>query len=96
MHDLPDLISKKCAYADDLTILLSTGNNWESLEKSLGQNLETSVLLLGMEIKAQPHLNNREAICYPNVMVNGKSLPFCTESTFLGITLDLGSLNSNK
>ena len=67
--DLPSMISRKFAYADDLALLQSSGN-WKDLEGTLSQDISTlSAYLQTCRLKlshtktviAAFHLNNREA-----------------------------------
>ena len=66
--DLPSMISRKFAYADDLALLQSSGN-WKDLEGTLSQDISTlSAYLQTWRLKlshtktviAAFHLNNRE------------------------------------
>ena len=91
-HDLPSMISKKFAYADDLALLHSSGN-WKDLEGTLCQDMSTlSPYLQTWRLKlshtktvtAAFHLNNRELKVYNN----GRLLPFCPTPTYLGVKLD--------
>ena len=68
-YDLPSMISRKFAYADDLALLHSSGN-WKDLEGTLSQDMSTlSAYLQTWRLKlshtktvtAAFHLNNREA-----------------------------------
>ena len=68
-YDLPSMISRKFAYADDLALLYSSGN-WKDLEGTLSQDMSTlSAYLQTWRLKlnhsrtvtAAFHLNNREA-----------------------------------
>ena len=68
-YDLPFMISRKFAYADDLALLHSSGN-WKDLEGTLSQDmstlsayLQTWRLMLNhtKTVTAAFHLNNREA-----------------------------------
>ena len=67
-YDLPSMISRKFAYADDLALLHSSGN-WKDLEGTLSQDMSTlSAYLQTWRLKlshtktvtAAFHLNNRE------------------------------------
>ena len=96
IHDLPSMVSKKYAYADDLAILHSDGD-WRSLERTLSQDMQTLTnyfqiwrlkLSTTKTMSAAFHLNNREARRRLDVTVNGESLPFHTEPKYLGVTLD--------
>ena len=92
-YDLPSMISKKLAYADDLALLHSSGN-WKDLEGTLSQDMSTlSVYLQTWRLKlshtktvtAAFHLNNREAKRELKVYNNGRLLPFCPTPTYLGV-----------
>ena len=95
-YDLPSMISRKFAYADDLALLHSSGN-WKDLEGTLSQDmftlsayLQTWRLMLSYTntVTAGFHLNNREAIREQKAYNNDSLLPFCSTSTNLGIKLD--------
>ena len=96
MYDLPSMISRKFAYADDLVLLHSSGN-WKDLEGTLSQDMSTlSTYLQTWRLKlshtktvtAAFHLNNREAKRELKVYNNGRLLPFCPTPTYLGVKLD--------
>ena len=68
-YDMPTMISRKFAYADDLALLHSS-ENWKDLEGTLSQDISTlSAYLQTWRLKlshtktltAAFHLNNREA-----------------------------------
>ena len=68
-YELPSMISKKFAYADDLALLHSS-RNWKDLEGTLSQDMSTlSAYLQTWKLKLSHtktlttafHLNNREA-----------------------------------
>ena len=97
-YDLPSMISRKFAYADDLALLHSSGN-WKDLEGTLSQDMSTlSAYLQTWRLKlshtkmvtAAFHLNNREAKRELKVYFysNGRLLPFCPTPTYLGVKLD--------
>ena len=95
-YNLPSMISRKFAYADDLALLHSSGN-WKDLEDSLSQNMSTLSLYLQTwrlklsqtrTVTAAFHLNNREAKCELKVYNIGRLLPFCPTPTYLGVKLD--------
>ena len=95
-YDLPSMISRKFAYADDLALLHSSGN-WKNLERTLSQDMFTlSEYLQTWKLKlshtktvtAAFHLNNREAKRELKVYNNGRLLPFCPTPTYLGVKLD--------
>ena len=96
MYDLPFMISRKFAYADDLALLHSFGN-WKDLEETLSQDMSTlSVYLQTWRLKlshtktvtAAFHLNNREAKHELKIYNNGRLIPFCPTPTYLGVKLD--------
>ena len=91
-YDLPSMISRKFAYADDLALLHSFGN-WKDLEGTLSQDMSTlSVYLQTWRLKlsytktvtAAFHLNNREAKRELKVCNNNRLLPFCPTLFILG------------
>ena len=95
-YDLPSMISRKFAYADDLALLHSSGN-WKDLEGTLCQDMSTlSAYLQTWRLKlshtktvtAAFHLNNREAKRELKVYNNSRLLPFCPTPTYLGVKLD--------
>ena len=95
-YDLPSMISRKFAYADDLALLNSSGN-WKDLEGTLSQDMSTlSVYLQTWRLKlshtktvtAAFHLNNREAKHKLKVYNNDRLLPFCSTPTYLGVKLE--------
>ena len=95
-YDLPSMISRKFAYADDLALLHSSGN-WKDLEGTLSQDMSTlSAYLQTWRLKlnhtktvtAPFHLNNREAKRELKVYNNGRLLQFCPTPTYLGVKLD--------
>ena len=95
-YDLPSMISRKFAYADDLALLHSSGN-WKDLEGTLSQDMSTlSAYLQTWRLKlshtktvtAAFHLNNREAKRELTVYNNGRRLPFCPTPTYLGEKLE--------
>ena len=95
-YDLPSMISRKFAYADDLALLHSSGN-WKDLEGTLSQHMSTlSAYLQTWRLKlsntktvtAAFHLNNREAKRELKVYNNDRLLPFCLIPTYLGVKLD--------
>ena len=95
-YDLPSMISRKFAYADDLALLHSSGN-WKDLDGTLSQDMSTlSAYLQTWRLKlshtktvtAAFHLNNREAKRELKVYNNVRLLPFCPTPTYLGVKLD--------
>ena len=95
-YDHTSMISRKFAYADDLSLLHSSGN-WKELEGTLSQDVSSlSAYLQTWRLKlshtktvtAAFHLNNREAKRELKVYNNGRLLPFCPTPTYLGVKLD--------
>ena len=89
-------VGRKFAYADDLAIL-HYASDWQTLEGTLTQ--DTAILssyLYKWKLKLSTTktvstvilLYTKEARHELNVFVNGQALPFCTETTYLGIKLD--------
>ena len=87
-YDLPSMISRKFAYADDLALLHSSGN-WKDWEGILSAYLQTWRLKLShtKTVTAAFHLNNREAKREIKVYNNDRLLPFCPTPTYLGVKL---------
>ena len=95
-YDLPNTVSRKYAYADDLALVYSAGD-WQSLEGTLSQDMQTLAAYLrkwrlklseAKTVSAAFHLNNREAKRELRININGTPLPCCAEPTYLGVTLD--------
>ena len=95
-YDVPSMISRKFAYADDLALLHSSGN-WRDLEGTLSQDMSTpSAYLRTGRLKLSHtktvttafHLNNRETKHELKVYNKDRLLPFCPIPTYLGIKLD--------
>ena len=95
-YDLPSMISRKFAYADDLALLHSS-ENWKDLEGTLSKDMPTlSAYLQTWRLKlshtktvtAAFYLNNREVKREIKVYNNGRLLPFCLTPTYLGVKLD--------
>ena len=93
-YDLPSMISRKFAYADNLALLHSSGN-WKDLEGTLSQDmsilpvyLQTWSLNFTKTVTTAFYLNNREAKRELKVYNNGRLLPFCPTPTCLGVKLD--------
>ena len=91
-YDLPSMISRKFAYADNLALLHSFGN-WKDirLEKTLSQDMSTlSSYLQTWRLKlshtktvtAAFHLNNREPKRELEVYNNNRLLSFCPTPTW--------------
>ena len=96
MYDLPSIISRKFAYADDLALLQSS-ENWKALEGTLSQDMSAlSAYLQTWRLKlshtkmvmAAFYLNNQEDKRELNVYNNDRLLPFCSTPTYLGVKLD--------
>ena len=96
MYNLPSMISRNFAYADDLALLHSSGN-WKDLEGTLSQDMSTlSAYLQTWRLKLSHtktvttafHLNNQEAKHELKVYNNSRLLPFCPTPTYLGVKLD--------
>ncbi|KAJ3590041.1 hypothetical protein NHX12_007998 [Muraenolepis orangiensis] len=69
IHDLPDTVSRKYGYADDLAIMLSRPT-WKAMEEGLNEDMGTLVaylrrwrlqLSIGKSVAAAYHLSTREA-----------------------------------
>ena len=96
-YDLPSMISRKFAYADDLALLHSSGN-WKDLEETLSQDMSTLSAYLQTwrlnlshtkTVTTAFHLNNREAKRELRVYNNNdRLLPFCSTLTYLGVKPD--------
>ena len=95
-NDLPSMISRKFAYADDLALLHSSGK-WKHLEGTLSQDMSTLLayfqtwklkLSHTKTLTAAFHLNIREAKRELKVYNNGRFLPFCPTLTYFGVKLD--------
>ena len=78
IHDLPDTISRKYGYADDLAIL-TAHREWKTIESTLSQDMSTLALYLrqwrlklceGKAVSTVFHLNNREAKRELDVYIN--------------------------
>ena len=96
ISDLLTTISRKYAYADDLAIMHADGD-WQAVEgalskdiATLGEYLQTWKLKLSTTktVSAIFHLNNKEPKRELKVKFNNKTLPFCSEPKYLGVTLD--------
>ena len=96
IYDLPSIISKKYAYADDLAILYSS-KDWKVLERTLSEDMTTLSAYLqtcrrklshAKTVTAAFELQNREAERELKVNNNGKILPFWPVRTYLGVKLD--------
>ena len=95
-YDLPSMISRKFAYADDLALLHSSGN-WKDLKETLNRDRSTlSAYLQTWRLKlnhtktvtAAFYLNNRVAKLELKVYNNDRLLPFCPIPTYFRVKLD--------
>ena len=97
MYDLPSMIYRKFAYADDLALLHSS-ENWKDLEETL-MTFRTFTLLAYIQIWRLKlsytkmvmiafHLNNQEAKCELKIYDNIRLLPFCPNPSYLWVKLD--------
>ena len=96
ISDLPNTVSRKYAYADDLAIMHADGD-WQAVEGVLikdmaivGEYLQTWKLKLCTTkmVSAARHLNNNEAKREIKVNFNNETLLFCSEPKYLGVTLE--------
>ena len=90
--DLPDTISKKYGYADDLAIL-TAHREWKKIEST---DMSTLALYLrqwrlklseGKTVSTVFHLNNKETWA-GYVHINTRRLNFQSTTTYLGVKLD--------
>ena len=95
-YDLPSMISRKFAYADDLALLHSTGN-WKNMEGTLSQDMSTLLAYLqtwrlklsySKTMTAAFPLNNLEPKRELKVYNSNRLLPFCPTPTYLGVKLN--------
>ena len=96
IHYLPDTISRKYGYADDLAILTAHWE-WKKTESTLSQDMSTLALYLrqwrlklseGKTVWTVFHLNNKEAKRELHVYINTRRLNFQPTTTYLGVKLD--------
>ena len=96
ISDLPETISRKYGYADDLAILLRLPS-WKEMEEGLNKDMTILVdylrkwrlqLSVGKTASAAYHLNNREAKRELDVFVDNKCLVFQQAPKYLGLRLD--------
>jgi len=94
--ELPTTTSRKYTDAVDLAIMHAEGA-WQRVEgvlskdmATVGEYLQTWKLKLSTTkgVLVAFHLNNKEAKCELKVNHNNENLPFCSEPTFLRVTLD--------
>ena len=93
---LPNIVSRKYAYADDLAIVDADGE-WQAVEgvltkdmATVGEYLQTwkQKLSTTKTVSAAFYLNSKEAKRHLKVNFNNETLPFCFEPKYLGVTLD--------
>jgi len=91
ISDLPNTVSRKYAYADDLAIMHADGD-WQAVKGVLSKDmvtiseyLQTSKLNLSTtkRVSAVFHLNNKEAKRELKINHNNETLPFCSEHKYL-------------
>ena len=96
INDLPDTISKKYGYANDLAIL-TANREWKKTESTLSQDMSTLALYLrqwrlklseGKTVSTVFHLNNKEAKRELHVYIDTRRLNFQPKTTYLGVKLD--------
>ena len=92
-YNLPSMISRKFAYADDLALLHSSGN-WRGLlcqdMSTLSAYLQTWRFKLShtKTVTTAFYLSNREIKRELKVYNNGRLISFCPTPTYLGVKLD--------
>ncbi|CAK6965886.1 LOW QUALITY PROTEIN: uncharacterized protein LOC116980627 [Scomber scombrus] len=86
----------KYSYADDLAILLSKPSR-EAVEEGLSEDMNIlssylknwrHKLSVDKTVTSMFHLNNKEATCEMNIMINNARLQFQPFPTYLGVNLD--------
>ena len=96
IHDLPDTISRKYGYADDLAIL-TAHREWKKIEGTLSQDIRSLALYLrqwrlklseGKTVSTVFHLNNKVSKRELDVYINARRLNFQATTTYLGVKLD--------
>ena len=92
--DLPTTVSRKYAYADELSVLLGDGD-WQTVERVMSKDIATAreylhtwklKLNTTKTVTAVFHLNNKEAKCELKVNHNKETLPFCSKPKYLAVT----------
>ena len=92
---LPTAASRKYAYADDTAIMHADGD-WQAVAGLLSKDMATVdehvqtrkfKIRTAKTVSAVFHLNNKEVKCELKVNFNNKTLPFCSEPTYLGHSL---------
>ena len=95
-YDLLTSVSQKYAYADDFAFMHSAGDQ-QAFDGALSQDLVTLATYLqtwrlklswSKTVLASFYLNNREAGCKLNVLLDRKYLSFTQKPTYLDVKLD--------
>ena len=96
IHDLPDTISRKYGYANDLAIP-TAHREWKKIESILSQDMSTLALYLrqwrlklseGKTVFTVFHLKNKEAKRELDVYINTRRFNFQPTTTYLGVKLN--------
>ena len=91
--DLPATVSRKYAFADDLSIMHADGD-WLAVEGALSKDMATlSEYLQTWKLKLSTtrtvsavfHLKSKEAKRELKVNLNNETLPFCSEPKYLAV-----------
>ena len=92
-YDLPDTVSKKYVYADDICLGVR-GKQAEEISSTLSKDMDTLfsyfkkwrlILSEKKTVSAFFHLNNKLADATLDVYVEGRPLPFAPVPTYLGV-----------
>ena len=75
INDLPDTISRKYGYADDLAIL-TAHREWKKIESTLSQDLALYLRKWQLTVSTVFHLNNKEAKRDLGVYISMRHLNF--------------------
>ena len=95
IHDLPDTISNKYGYTDDLAIL-TAHREWKKIESTLSQDMSTLGLYLrqwrlklseGKTVATVFHLNNKETKHELDGYIDTRRLNFSPQPLTLGSSL---------
>jgi len=96
ISDIPTTLSTKLVYADDLALAF-TGPDWADVENAMNRDLSTlhtyhhqNPLQISREKTAYAlyHLNTRNVGRQLNISVDGKTIEFEPNLTYLGVKLD--------
>jgi len=96
ISDLPTTVSKNYASPDDLAIM-HADREWKAVEgvltkemATVGEYLQTRKQKLSTTkmVSTAFHLNNKEPKREIKVNFNNESMPFCSETKCLGVTLE--------